>query len=42
MKEFTMENKQKNNPTYLKFFAMITTSMIAMFFLMYTHYSTST
>ena len=32
-----MENKQKMRMHYLKFFAMIGTSMIAMFFLMYTH-----
>ncbi|MEQ8879625.1 MAG: DUF305 domain-containing protein [Fulvivirga sp.] len=32
-----MENKQKNDSNYLKFFAMIATSMVAMFFLMYTH-----
>lgn len=32
-----MENKKENGNNYLKFFAMITTSMIAMFFLMYTH-----
>lgn len=32
-----MENKQKKGENYLKFFAMIATSMIAMFFLMYTH-----
>lgn len=32
-----MENKQNQSKTYLKFFAMIGTSMIAMFFLMYTH-----
>ncbi len=32
-----MENKQDKSKNYLKFFAMIGTSMIAMFFLMYTH-----
>ena len=32
-----MENKQNHSSSYLKFFAMITTSMVAMFFLMYTH-----
>tara|TARA_R110000737_G_C14483751_1_gene469011 strand:+ start:78 stop:638 length:561 start_codon:yes stop_codon:yes gene_type:complete len=32
-----MENKEKQTDKYLKFFAMIGTSMIAMFFLMYTH-----
>lgn len=32
-----MENKQNKGKNYLKFFAMIGTSMIAMFFLMYTH-----
>jgi len=32
-----MENKRKESKKYLKFFAMIATSMIAMFFLMYTH-----
>ena len=32
-----MENKQNSNKKYVKFFAMIATSMIAMFFLMYTH-----
>jgi inorganic pyrophosphatase/exopolyphosphatase len=32
-----MENKQNKSKNYLKFFAMIGTSMIAMFFLMYTH-----
>jgi len=36
-KSATMDNKQKNGSHYLKFFAMIITSMIAMFFLMYTH-----
>lgn len=32
-----MEPNQKKGNNYFKFFAMITTSMIAMFFLMYTH-----
>ncbi len=32
-----MENQENHNSSYLKFFAMITTSMVAMFFLMYTH-----
>ena len=32
-----MENNEKKGNHYLKFFAMIATSMIAMFFLMYTH-----
>jgi hypothetical protein len=32
-----MENKLDSSKNYLKFFAMIGTSMIAMFFLMYTH-----
>src|SRR5690606_9431210 len=32
-----MENNQNNHSSYLKFFAMITTSMVAMFILMYTH-----
>ncbi|MDT0642573.1 DUF305 domain-containing protein [Zunongwangia sp. F363] len=32
-----MENKQNNKGKYGKFFAMIATSMVAMFFLMYTH-----
>ena len=32
-----MENKEKKVNNYLKFFAMIGTSMVAMFFLMYTH-----
>jgi|TARA_A100001518_G_C1182730_1_gene30490 ABC-type multidrug transport system fused ATPase/permease subunit len=32
-----MENRKNKNKNYLKFFAMIGTSMIAMFFLMYTH-----
>ena len=32
-----MENKEKKVNNYLKFFAMIGTSMNAMFFLMYTH-----
>lgn len=32
-----MENEQKKGSSYEKFFAMIATSMIAMFFLMYTH-----
>ncbi len=32
-----MENKQKHGNNYRKFFAMIATSMVAMFFLMYTH-----
>lgn len=32
-----MENKEKQTDKYLKFFAMIGTSMVAMFFLMYTH-----
>lgn len=32
-----MENNQNNHSSYLKFFAMITTSMVAMFLLMYTH-----
>jgi hypothetical protein len=35
-KIFKMEKKQTNK-NYVKFFAMIGTSMIAMFFLMYTH-----
>ncbi len=30
-----METKEKNQSNYLKFFAMIATSMVAMFFLMY-------
>lgn len=34
-----MENKQNKGKNYLMFFAMIGTSMIAMFFLMYTHSS---
>ncbi|MCP9200597.1 DUF305 domain-containing protein [Gramella sp. GC03-9] len=32
-----MENKHNNKGKYGKFFAMIATSMVAMFFLMYTH-----
>ena len=32
-----MENSQNQNSNYFKFFAMIATSMVAMFFLMYTH-----
>ncbi|WP_339697826.1 DUF305 domain-containing protein [uncultured Marixanthomonas sp.] len=32
-----MENKKNNSKNYLKFFAMIGTSMMAMFFLMYLH-----
>jgi peptidoglycan/LPS O-acetylase OafA/YrhL len=32
-----MENNQNNKKPYLKFFLMIATSMLAMFFLMYTH-----
>lgn len=32
-----MENNTKKPNNYLKFFAMIGTSMVAMFFLMYTH-----
>ncbi len=32
-----METNQTKNSNYVKFFAMIATSMIAMFFLMYTH-----
>ena len=32
-----MENEQNSKKKYGKFFAMIATSMIAMFFLMYTH-----
>ena len=32
-----MENNEKKLNNYLKFFAMIGTSMVAMFFLMYTH-----
>lgn len=32
-----MENQENNNSSYQKFFAMIATSMVAMFFLMYTH-----
>lgn len=32
-----MENNQKHSNNYIKFFAMIATSMVAMFFLMYTH-----
>ncbi|PRX56110.1 DUF305 domain-containing protein [Flagellimonas meridianipacifica] len=32
-----MENTEKKPNNYLKFFAMIGTSMVAMFFLMYTH-----
>lgn len=32
-----MENKQQNGNNYGKFFAMIATAMVAMFFLMYTH-----
>lgn len=32
-----MENKQNPGKMYLKFFAMIGTAMLAMFFLMYTH-----
>ncbi|WP_299217592.1 DUF305 domain-containing protein [uncultured Aquimarina sp.] len=32
-----MENNEKKPNNYLKFFAMIGTSMVAMFFLMYTH-----
>ena len=34
-----MDKKQNNRKNYLKFFAMIGTSMVAMFFLMYTHSS---
>jgi len=36
-KEFKMEDKENKSKKYLRFFAMIGTSMIAMFFLMYTH-----
>ena len=32
-----MENEQKHKNNYGKFFAMIAASMVAMFFLMYTH-----
>ncbi|MCX2745396.1 DUF305 domain-containing protein [Mangrovivirga sp. M17] len=32
-----MEHENNNGSNYLRFFAMIATSMIAMFFLMYTH-----
>ena len=32
-----MENKKEQNSNYGKFFAMIATAMVAMFFLMYTH-----
>tara|TARA_R110000751_G_scaffold95920_1_gene187294 strand:+ start:5296 stop:5859 length:564 start_codon:yes stop_codon:yes gene_type:complete len=32
-----MENKHENGNNYGKFFAMIATAMVAMFFLMYTH-----
>lgn len=32
-----MQNEQKHSNNYTKFFAMIATSMVAMFFLMYTH-----
>ncbi|MAU15816.1 MAG: DUF305 domain-containing protein [Muricauda sp.] len=32
-----MEENQKKHDNYLKFFAMVGTSMVAMFFLMYTH-----
>lgn len=32
-----METKEKKHGNYLKFFAMIATSMVAMFFLMYTN-----
>lgn len=32
-----MENKRNESKKYFKFFAMIATSMLAMFFLMYTH-----
>lgn len=32
-----MQNEQKHGNKYAKFFAMIATSMVAMFFLMYTH-----
>ena len=32
-----MEDQHKKGSSYLKFFAMILTSMVAMFFLMYTH-----
>lgn len=32
-----MESQQKKSGNYLRFFAMITTSMVAMFLLMYTH-----
>ena len=32
-----MQNEQKHSSNYTKFFAMIVTSMVAMFFLMYTH-----
>lgn len=32
-----MENEQKHKTNYIKFFAMIATAMVAMFFLMYTH-----
>jgi len=32
-----MENKKEHNSNYGKFFAMIATAMVAMFFLMYTH-----
>ncbi len=37
MEKKTMENKSKKDGNYLKFFVMIATSMIAMFFLMYTN-----
>ena len=32
-----MKNNQKNGNNYAKFFAMIATAMVAMFFLMYTN-----
>lgn len=32
-----MQNEQKHGSNYVKFFAMIATAMVAMFFLMYTH-----
>lgn len=32
-----MDNKQENGKNYLRFFAMITTSVIVMYLLMYTH-----
>jgi hypothetical protein len=32
-----MQNEQKHKNNYIKFFAMIATAMVAMFFLMYTH-----